>query len=573
MATTIPGGDTINTSGLTPQQQQQLGDGLAALTSQGYNNATVTSSLNDIPTVSSGTAVIVEVPASSLSGDTITVPEGVTVLVIKGDISGKTIVGNPNLKIITFSGDGDFNTGGMGKPSSVLGGAGDSNIDGSSSNQDPYYDVGGGSDTVTLGAGTNTVTSSGNLTVKGGGGSDTIDLTGNGNKISLAASGHITTNLTGNGNRVTIATGMETVNVTGKGNVIVSKRAQGVAINESGPVGMNFTGAGNDTVTLGDGSNRITDKGPITLLGGGPSGNGHNQIDLRGSTRVDLEADGNNRVLVGASQNSRTSPTVHMTVGGGDSDTGTNNDTIVATSKVSMTTTGDPGNIDFTGIGNDSFTLNGGGNTGSDIDIDSAKARITINGGAQTLKVDEQGAKITESPNAGGSNMTLTGNDTISLGTGNDTVVDRGGATIFGGGGNFQFTGGAGGRDQVAVGSGNATLIGNGGDNVFRAGSGQTSMTGGAGSRDTFVGGSGFDTMDAQGAKSAVFQFDSSNHGGTHTINHFQTGPDKLDLNGYDTTQVLAGAQVVGGNTILSLGDGTTITLVGFTHLTAADFK
>src|SRR5262245_65406799 len=99
--TTIPGGDTINTSGLTPQQQQQLGDGLAALTSQGFNNATVTSSLNDIPTVPSGTAVIVEIPASSLTGDTITVPAGVTVLVIKGDLNGKTIVGGPGLKILT----------------------------------------------------------------------------------------------------------------------------------------------------------------------------------------------------------------------------------------------------------------------------------------------------------------------------------------------------------------------------------------------------------------------------------------------------------------------------------------
>jgi hypothetical protein len=123
------------------------------------------------------------------------------------------------------------------------------------------------------------------------------------------------------------------------------------------------------------------------------------------------------------------------------------------------------------------------------------------------------------------------------------------------------------------VGSGNATLSGGGGVNVFHAGSGSTSMSGGGGSQDTFAGGSGFDTMDAQGAKSAVFQFNASNHGGTHTIDNFKSGPDKLQLSGYDTTTVLANAQVIGGNTVLNLSDGTTITLQGFTHLTASDFK
>lgn len=123
----------------------------------------------------------------------------------------------------------------------------------------------------------------------------------------------------------------------------------------------------------------------------------------------------------------------------------------------------------------------------------------------------------------------------------------------------------------MAAGSGNATLLGNGGNNYFTTGSGKTS--GGAGSTDTFVGGAGFDAMDAAGAKSAIFQFDSATGGGTHVIQSFDSVHDKLHLVGYDTKQVLAGARVVGGSTILTLSDHTTITLQGFSGLNAKDFS
>jgi hypothetical protein len=42
---------------------------------------------------------------------------------------------------------------------------------------------------------------------------------------------------------------------------------------------------------------------------------------------------------------------------------------------------------------------------------------------------------------------------------------------------------------------------------------------------------------------------------------------------GYNTATVLKNAKVVGGSTILNLGDGTTITLSNFTGLKASDFS
>ena len=145
------------------------------------------------------------------------------------------------------------------------------------------------------------------------------------------------------------------------------------------------------------------------------------------------------------------------------------------------------------------------------------------------------------------------GNDSITLGLGNDTVVGKGSATLHGGG-NFSFTGGSGGTDRAIVGSGNATLLGGGRKYFFTAG------------------GAGLGTMDAAGAKTAVFLFNATSHGGTHVPQHFDSAHDKLHLLGYDTAQAPASAQVAGGSTALDLGDGTTIKLQNFIRHNAKDF-
>jgi hypothetical protein len=79
--------------------------------------------------------------------------------------------------------------------------------------------------------------------------------------------------------------------------------------------------------------------------------------------------------------------------------------------------------------------------------------------------------------------------------------------------------------------------------------------------------------MNVVGVTSGILQFDKAHQGGLHTVTGFKHGTDHLRLGaGYDTKAILKNAKVVGGSTILNLGDGTTITLQGFTGLNANDF-
>ena len=76
-------------------------------------------------------------------------------------------------------------------------------------------------------------------------------------------------------------------------------------------------------------------------------------------------------------------------------------------------------------------------------------------------------------------------------------------------------------------------------------------------------------------ASSNLFTFDKGHDegGGTHTIENFVAGQDHINLVGYTPEQALHHAHVVGGNTVIDLEDGTRVTLVGYTHLSASDFS
>jgi len=158
--------------------------------------------------------------------------------------------------------------------------------------------------------------------------------------------------------------------------------------------------------------------------------------------------------------------------------------------------------------------------------------------------------------------LTGTGHDTINLGSGSDTVVSEGSATVIGSTGQLFFQAGGFGNESVVGGSGDATMIGGFGNNVFIAGTGSNFMQAGAGSHDTFVGGSSTDTMGAAGAASALFEFDSAHGGGHHTISGFDSVHDTVAVFGYAN-----GSAVIthpGGDTLISMSDGTQITLSGY---------
>jgi Ca2+-binding RTX toxin-like protein len=245
----------------------------------------------------------------------------------------------------------------------------------------------------------------------------------------------------------------------------------------------------------------------------------------------------------------------------------------------------------YAGLGVDTINLNGGksdlvilGNEADTVNVNAAsitalevKGDGTINnntGGTLNLKIDSD-SKVTL--NGGAYHLKVLGNDTISLGAGVAATGNAlSSATIYGGSGTLVFTGG-GGNDKVVAGSGATTLFGGSGKEYFSAGDmkASVSMSGGMGSSDTFVGGNGSDTLNAGMASTVNFDFASSAAGGDHTIYGFTHGADTLHFMGYNLTndQIFADATVVNGNTVITLGDNTKITLVGFNDLKHSDIK
>ena len=239
----------------------------------------------------------------------------------------------------------------------------------------------------------------------------------------------------------------------------------------------------------------------------------------------------------------------------------------------------------ITGVGANVIDMNSAGLAGGSQTIYTGSGSDTVNmwGGAATVSA-EAGGKVVVDVLAGansvtgnvnialsaGASVVTNGNDTISFGSGADTVVEVGTATVTAGVGKVTVSAGSG-ANSVAAGSGASTLLGGSGADTFSGGAGSSSMVGGS-SANVFTGATGHDTMVGNlSASSNLFTFDSTKAGGTHTIDNFVSGQDQLKLVGYTTATALADANVVGGNTVIHFGDGTTITLVGYNHLTATD--
>jgi Ca2+-binding RTX toxin-like protein len=159
------------------------------------------------------------------------------------------------------------------------------------------------------------------------------------------------------------------------------------------------------------------------------------------------------------------------------------------------------------------------------------------------------------------------GNDTIQGGTGPDT--------IYAGGGRDLITGGSG-PDVIYGGSGNDTIQGGTGPDTIYAGSGRDLITGGSGN-DLIVGGSGRETIDG-GAGNNTIQVGTGptliqDNGvtGHDTVVGFDTAHgDKIGFEGENKASinnVVATANEHDGNTTITLPDGSTMTLVGISHI------
>jgi Ca2+-binding RTX toxin-like protein len=296
-------------------------------------------------------------------------------------------------------------------------------------------------------------------------------------------------------------------------------------------------------------------------------------------------------------------------------------DYIVAGDGANLITTSTSGTGNYavnTGAGNDTIAVNGnavvnagtGYNTvsvtgGSSLVYSEGYDSIfgsTVAGGGGTDTVNIGSGQDTINP--GTTNFFIFGTTTSTApllfgpGTGSDTIsVGSGGGDVTAGsGGNSILFGGAGGAgsaptmlhgtangDQIyaisggsvtaTAGAGNETITGAGGapdgfivpgsvaNNTFTAGSGNDTLIAGAGS-DTLIGGTGTAEMiSGTGPDTFEFQFGT---GGTDTITGFKA-TDTLQFNGYSVTTLPTTTSA--GSTIITLSDGTTVTLSGVASL------
>ncbi len=181
------------------------------------------------------------------------------------------------------------------------------------------------------------------------------------------------------------------------------------------------------------------------------------------------------------------------------------------------------------------------------------------------------------------------GNDTLIGEDGNDTAIGGlGDDVLFGMAGNDLLTGDAG-ADTMVGGDGNDSLLGGAGADLIGGGEGDDLIDGGDGNdalvgeagNDTLFGGAGDDVLWGfggddwliGGAGKDIFAFTLG--GGNDYVFEFNADDDLLGfaIPGLDLAQLSANARTVGGNTVFTLSDNSTITVVGVTGVTSAWFS
>jgi hypothetical protein len=237
-------------------------------------------------------------------------------------------------------------------------------------------------------------------------------------------------------------------------------------------------------------------------------------------------------------------------------------DTIFAQSAGLLTFNGGDAADIVVGVGG-SIGMNGGTGNGTALWCDNS-ARVNYNGGAGSANIIGGTGLLSVKGGAGAI--------TVYGGTGFTTITGAAGPSQFLVGDGASSVQAASGNLVWLVGAANDTLVADGGgstiwgayssgNSTFQSGAGPCVMSGGSGN-DTFWGGAGADSILA-GSGADVFGAVAGFAGGAMTIYSFNTANDQIDLKGYTAPT----STLVGGNEVLSLNDGTSITLEGITSL------
>ena len=245
-------------------------------------------------------------------------------------------------------------------------------------------------------------------------------------------------------------------------------------------------------------------------------------------------------------------------------------------------------------IGAPTQTITGSTGAGSSVTIIGATGD-TITGGAGSDLINAMAGSQVVTGGSGATTVWGGAGDVIAGGTGR-LLVDGGlGAQqqISGGSGASTILGGAGDRitgstglgssvivgaagDTIAGGSGSDLINGLAGSQAIFGGSGNTTVWGGPG--NTIVGGQGQLVVDIDQANfpGAVLVGDIGSKGATTVTGFSQLAGDRLFFQNETSASidsVIASSQTRNGNTLITLPDGATMTLVGVTRIDSTFFR
>ncbi len=451
-------------------------------------------------------------------GDTITGGSGKGVIsALAGNMS---VVGGSGTLVI-WAAAGDTIKGSTAGGSSTIVGALGTTITGGAGS-DLVNAVSGGA-SVTGGTGATTIWGGAGDTIAGGPGTSLIDGTfgsqrisgGIGQSIILGGAGDTITGTGGSGGSTIVGAANSTI--AGGGGIDLINALTGTQSVTGGGGSTTVWGGAGDTITGGAGALLVDGTLGKQRISGGP---------------------GSSSILGGAAD------TITGSSGSGTS--------IIIGAK-GLTITGGTGNDLINGIlGSQSITGGSGSTT-----IWGA-AGDTIVGGSGKLFVDATlgGQQVVGGPGTsailGGAGDTITG----STGKGASVIIGAQGSTITGGAG-FDLVNGIAGAQRITGGSGTTTVWGGAGDTI----------SGGSGNMNVAI--------DHSVISGAVRVGDSGVKGSTTVSGFSQPAGDRIFFPNETTaaiSSIVTTAQSSGGNTLITLPDGGTMTLLGITKIDSTFF-
>ncbi len=315
------------------------------------------------------------------------------------------------------------------------------------------------------------------------------------------------------------------------------------------------TGSGTITVTGSSGSGAPREA-LIFNMGSAPGGSVVlNEVDV-----VVVVGSGS---FTGGAGNSLTigdSSSQYINLGPGDDTTrGGGGDDVVASTTGRDLLSGDEGNDTVNGGADEDTLLGGdgndvvGGGTGDDLISGDAGNDILIGEDGNDTAIGGLGDDVLFGMSGADLLTGDAGADTLLGGDGNDSVLGGAGNDMIGGGDGDDLIDGGEGNDALIGEAGNDTLFGGAGDDVLW----------GFGGDDWLIGGDGRDT----------FAFTLG--GGNDLVFGFNPDDDLLGfaVPGLDLARLAADARTVNGNTVFTLSDKSTVTVVGVTGVTNAWFS